>query len=283
MKASGKLCEFEGCGRAHQAKGLCSAHYQQFVKSGNLTPLYEWLISPDARCGATPSCDRPVYTSSLCRTHYEQRKRGVPFAILKPLVNPEGTCAGPECKKEAEGEGRLCRSHTLIKRRGEALFPLILKTRSADLPDLIARGVYWCTSCQQELPLSAFVIDGQRKLPRSRCRLCLGIETRAEKHRRSFLEILTLFEYQNYTCATCVNRHTDDNGLHLDHDHRCCPKKGESCGKCIRGLLCWTCNAGALPWYERMRGIIEPVGLMESYLNHPPALLAGLISGKSFA
>lgn len=29
--------------------------------------------------------------------------------------------------------------------------------------------------------------------------------------------------------------------LHIDHSHDCCDKKA-SCGKCLRGLLCWECN-----------------------------------------
>ena len=39
-------------------------------------------------------------------------------------------------------------------------------------------------------------------------------------------------------CAIC--KATDD--LTVDHDHRCCPDKGRSCGECIRSALCGDCN-----------------------------------------
>lgn len=54
----------------------------------------------------------------------------------------------------------------------------------------------------------------------------------------------SLLEKQNFLCAICK---TDKPGgrfnrFMVDHDHRCCPDKRGTCGKCIRGLLCHRCN-----------------------------------------
>lgn len=65
---------------------------------------------------------------------------------------------------------------------------------------------------------------------------------------------LTLEQYerleaqQNWACALCFEpefRIHHANGevmrLAVDHDHACCPGI-RSCGRCVRGLLCYECN-----------------------------------------
>lgn len=51
-----------------------------------------------------------------------------------------------------------------------------------------------------------------------------------------------MLKEQKYRCAGC-RRHRSEFGkaFAVDHDHACCSGE-KSCGKCIRGLLCYDCN-----------------------------------------
>lgn len=49
---------------------------------------------------------------------------------------------------------------------------------------------------------------------------------------------------QGGVCAICKKECKSGVSLSIDHNHLCCEDKGTSCGKCIRGLLCYTCNMG---------------------------------------
>lgn len=62
----------------------------------------------------------------------------------------------------------------------------------------------------------------------------------------------------NAECAICARV---DN-LNIDHDHSCCPGE-QSCGKCVRGILCRSCNT-ALGY---AKDSIETLGGMIAYLK----------------
>jgi hypothetical protein len=67
----------------------------------------------------------------------------------------------------------------------------------------------------------------------------------------------------------CRKPFGDDEYPQVDHDHACCPAPPpkfplKSCGKCIRGLLCFRCNT-ALGYFEQYRDVAT------LYLDSPPA------------
>ncbi|UBF41656.1 endonuclease VII [Gordonia phage AnarQue] len=65
------------------------------------------------------------------------------------------------------------------------------------------------------------------------------------KYKMSEEEFETRRAEQEGRCAMCGDPH---DLLCVDHDHRCCPGT-ESCGNCVRGLICVNCN--------RSLGVIE--------------------------
>ena len=83
-------------------------------------------------------------------------------------------------------------------------------------------------------------------------------QTIYKKYKLTKQMYLDLLEQQNGVCAICClppNR----NWLAVDHDHSCCPSI-KTCGKCIRGLLCGSCNS----FLGRVKD--NPVSLI-AYLN----------------
>ena len=69
--------------------------------------------------------------------------------------------------------------------------------------------------------------------------------TRRRIYNLSIEQQHAMYAAQGGRCAACREPITL-RYAHFDHDHACCPA-GQSCGKCIRGLLCWRCNT-TLGW-----------------------------------
>lgn len=51
-----------------------------------------------------------------------------------------------------------------------------------------------------------------------------------------------LSKRQDHACLLCGRPETDETRLQVDHDHSCCASSTQSCGACVRGLLCGACN-----------------------------------------
>jgi hypothetical protein len=75
-----------------------------------------------------------------------------------------------------------------------------------------------------------------------------------------------LVDAQQNSCGMCRKPFEEGQLIHVDHDHTCCRRKNRSCGECIRGLLCHTCNI-ALGHIERR------YAMARAYLDSPPVLL----------
>jgi hypothetical protein len=63
---------------------------------------------------------------------------------------------------------------------------------------------------------------------------------RAKKHGLSHDKFDSLLAAQGGVCPICLRDFVGQR-VCVDHDHSCC-SGSRSCGKCIRGLLCHSCN-----------------------------------------
>lgn len=72
-----------------------------------------------------------------------------------------------------------------------------------------------------------------------------------------------LLEQQGGVCAVCGGL-PNRNYLAVDHDHSCCPTE-KTCGNCIRGLLCGSCNS----FLGRVND--NPQSLLEYLKKYPKA------------
>lgn len=114
-----------------------------------------------------------------------------------------------------------------------------------------------CNKCGEEKPVEQFSASS-RDGTYATCKTCRNAdqrqwrsenpekdrEYRLKRHHLTPDSFIALLESQNGRCAICPAVEPGGSGYwHVDHDHACCP--GEySCGECIRGLLCFSCNTG---------------------------------------
>ena len=117
-----------------------------------------------------------------------------------------------------------------------------------------------CTGCKLKKPFAAYYFDKQRGEVVSACKECMRERRKhhkppvrerrhlqARRYRLVNIYSITperydaMMEQQGGVCAIC-DKPSETRLLSVDHDHACCPGP-KSCGQCVRGLLCVSCNA----------------------------------------
>ncbi len=71
------------------------------------------------------------------------------------------------------------------------------------------------------------------------CQSYLGHVRNVRKYGIEPEDYIIMLKEQEYKCKICKTKTT--KRLCIDHDHSCCTDNN-SCGKCIRGLICFDCN-----------------------------------------
>lgn len=134
------------------------------------------------------------------------------------------TCAVPECAAPFYALS-LCKRHYYRERRhGDPR--AFVQAHHYDRHD--KDGNRWCSRHRKWLPSSCF---GGRK---SWCRVCL----RFSRYGITPEQYEALRQVDGGRCRICRMR----QATVVDHDHACCPGR-QTCGRCVRGLLCRQCNA----------------------------------------
>ncbi len=223
-------CSVDGCEKPVHSKGYCQAHYRLNRKYGSPT-----VLPKDRRKkpGPKPSgkSPKPKLPRAAPRTHVRTRPQqtdaecaqGHPWSDDTLYLYPNGKrhcryCAYvSQCKHEDRDFAPF--EEWLQDRQRRALYCPSGHLWSEHGRTGPSTGHRVCTACQG---------NSQRKLK-------YGLEP--ERYQE-------WLEEQGHACAICEVPFTAKLRPHVDHDHSCCPDHAKSCGKCVRGLLCSSCNNG---------------------------------------
>jgi hypothetical protein len=141
-----------------------------------------------------------------------------------------------------------------------------------------------CAKCGETKPHDAF---GRKKKAKDglnwRCRECCRESGRADSSRErdrarrlalyglSEAGYAALMESQGGVCAICEGVCETGRNLAVDHNHACCATDmrlaRETCGNCVRGLLCRRCNQ----LLGQVRDSVEILSAAVSYLERAAA------------
>jgi|SRR6185436_19392781 len=145
-------------------------------------------------------------------------------------------CNFEECVNDQRAKG-LCPGHLNQLSKGKELTTLRKVRAKGSTLERNQSGDKFCPKCEDWLPVDNFsehasTSDGLRNT----CKKCHALH----KYGLNENTYQKLFTNQNGKCAVCEIS-LQGKKICIDHDHSCCPG-WNTCGKCIRGILCYGCN-----------------------------------------
>lgn len=176
-------------------------------------------------------CSRKVRAKGLCSAHYVRQREGKPLVPLRPSPQSIDQCAHAGCTQK---KIRVAKHGYCAEHRGDARIPC---------------PIYGC---------SAMLVSAT---------VCVS---HSVVLRRYNISVAQFNAFREQGCNICgVMELEGKKSFVVDHDHGCCSGT-RSCGKCVRGVLCNTCNTrlGMLEnraWAQRA----------ETYLARAPIPMLG--------
>lgn len=183
-------------------------------------------------------CERPHYGSGYCNPHWRRWRRSGDPGPAQISGPPLAACTFRGCDRVRSCKG-LCASHYAQHRKGKPLTPLNdrVNPRGRD-----GSGNKRCATCKDWKPTSEFravarTADGLD----SRCIGCSHDLSIRKLYGIGADRYAALLEAQGGGCAICGGSNESGRAMAVDHDHSCC-SGNRACGRCVRGLLCSSCN-----------------------------------------
>ncbi|MFG3338160.1 endonuclease domain-containing protein [Streptomyces tendae] len=267
--------------------GYCVAHYSQKMRGipfRHPRAKKRFYVKP-VQCEATfddgSRCSRMSdahkFRRGMCPAHDLQKKSGKPLRPISRVHKNGDRCEailvhGTRCPRiypEYKFTEGMCGTHRRQHLAGQPLTEVRSKRTSEELAHIKKTGLSFCRSCEEELSVSEFQVSdrGTPALDCKDCKAAKHVERMYGLPRESFAALLAL---QGGGCAICGAVEAGyGRRWHIDHDHDCCPGE-RSCGQCVRGILCLTCNARGLPWYEGLPEYMKTIGSINEYVKNPP-------------
>lgn len=163
----------------------------------------------------TSGCERVAFARSLCAHHYGKEYRA---GSLERLERPGAHSLSNVDRNAGTADCAIC-GPTPIRVRRDG--------RGNECKVKIKEGRPSTRGTAKRSPQST---DATRQYK---------LRARFQMTPEQYGELLAL---QSGVCAICRRPENDGRHLAVDHDHSCCPGK-VTCGRCVRGLLCFACNS----------------------------------------